>query len=75
MPKKKYNIDLAVDEREQLSQLVRRDKHSSRQVTRARILLLAADSATMNRLSPLSPVASTRSSARAVGSWKQGWGV
>ena len=46
MPKKKYNIDLSVDEREQLSQLVRRGKHSSRQVTRGRILLLAAEGAT-----------------------------
>ncbi len=46
MPKKKYNIDLSADEREQLSPLVRRGKHSSRKVTRARILLLAADSAT-----------------------------
>ena len=46
MPKKKYIIDLSADEREQLSPLVRRGKHSSRQVTRARILLLAADGAT-----------------------------
>jgi len=46
MPKKKYVIDLSADEREQLSQLVRRGKHSSRKVTRARILLLAASGAT-----------------------------
>ncbi len=46
MPKKKYIIDLSADEREQLSQLVRRGKHSSRKVTRARILLLAADGST-----------------------------
>jgi len=46
MPKKKYLVDLSVDEREQLLQLVRRGKHSSRKVTRARILLLAAKGAT-----------------------------
>lgn len=42
MPKKKYLVDLAADERESLRQLVKRGKHSSRKVTRARILLLAA---------------------------------
>jgi transposase len=46
MPKKKYIIDLSADEREQLSLMVRRGKHSSRKVTRARILLLAASGAT-----------------------------
>ena len=43
MPKKKYLVDLSADERETLLQLVRRGKHSSRKVTRARILLLASD--------------------------------
>jgi transposase len=46
MPKKKYLVDLSTEERESLRQLVRRGKHSSRKVTRARILLLAADGAT-----------------------------
>ena len=46
MPKKKYFVDLTADEREELRQLVRRGKHSSRKVTRARILLLAADGST-----------------------------
>lgn len=46
MPKKKYLVDLSDDERAQLSQLVRRGTHASRKVTRARILLLAADGAT-----------------------------
>jgi putative transposase len=46
MPKKKYLVDLSADEREELSQLVRRGKHSSRKVTRARILLLVADGST-----------------------------
>jgi transposase len=46
MPKKKYLVDLSAEEREQLRQLVRRGKHSSRKVTRARILLLAADGLT-----------------------------
>jgi len=46
MPKKKYLVDLSVDERETLRQLVSRGKHSSRKVTRARILLLAADGLT-----------------------------
>ena len=43
MPKKKYLVDLSADERDTLLQLVRRGKHSSRKVTRARILLLASD--------------------------------
>jgi transposase len=46
MPKKKYLVDLSAEEREELCQLVRRGKHSSRKVTRARILLLAADGST-----------------------------
>jgi putative transposase len=46
MPKKKYLVDLSADERETLLQLLRRGKHSSRRVTRARILLLAADGLT-----------------------------
>jgi transposase len=46
MPKKKYLVDLTADERESLRQLVRRGKHSSRKVTRARILLLATEGAT-----------------------------
>lgn len=46
MPKKKYIVDLSDDERAQLSQLVRRGTHSSRKVTRARILLKASDGAT-----------------------------
>jgi putative transposase len=43
LPKKKYIIDLTPEEREQLLQLVRRGKNSSRKVTRARILLKAKD--------------------------------
>jgi len=46
MPKKKYLVDLSPEEREELRQLVRRGKHSSRKVTRARILLLASDGST-----------------------------
>lgn len=46
MPKKKYLVDLSADERETLRQLIHRGKHSSRKVTRARILLLAADGLT-----------------------------
>jgi putative transposase len=46
MPKQKYLVDLSGDERESLRQLVRRGKHCSRRVTRARILLLAADGVT-----------------------------
>lgn len=46
MPKKKYLVDLSADERDSLLQLIRRGKHSSRKVTRARILLLASDGAT-----------------------------
>lgn len=46
MPKKKYLVDLSTDEREELRHLVKRGKHSSRKVTRARILLLAAAGST-----------------------------
>jgi transposase len=46
MPKKQYLVDLSSDERESLRQLVRRGKHSSRKVTRARILLQAAAGST-----------------------------
>ncbi len=46
MPKKKYLVDLSPEEGEELRQLIRRGKHSSRKVTRARILLLAGDDAT-----------------------------
>jgi len=46
MPKKKYLVDLSSEERDELCQLVRRGKHSSRKATRARILLLASDGAT-----------------------------
>jgi transposase len=46
MPKKKYLVDLSADERESLRQLVKRGKHSSRKVTRARLLLLASTGAT-----------------------------
>ena len=46
MPRKKYLVDLSAEELEELRQLVRRGKHSSRKVTRARILLLAADGST-----------------------------
>jgi len=43
MPKKKYVIDLSADEREQLQQLIRRGKTSSRKLIRARVLLKASD--------------------------------
>ncbi len=43
MPKKKYIIDLSTHEREQLQQLIRRGKTSARKLTRARVLLKAAD--------------------------------
>lgn len=43
MPKKKYIVDLSAEEREQLQLLVRRGKTSVRKLTRAQILLKAAD--------------------------------
>lgn len=46
MPKKKYIVDLSADEREQLQSLIRRGKTSARKLTRARILLKAADGCT-----------------------------
>lgn len=42
MAQKKYLVDLTEAERDELTQLIRSGKHSSRRVTRARILLKAA---------------------------------
>lgn len=50
MPKKKYIVDLTADEREQLLQLTKRGKPSARKVTRARILLKAADELTDDQI-------------------------
>ena len=46
MPKKKYLVDLSQDERQALLQLLRSGKHSTRKLTRARILLQADEGAT-----------------------------
>ena len=43
MPKKKYLVTLTDEERTQLEQLLRGGKTATRKVTRARILLKAAD--------------------------------
>jgi putative transposase len=43
MPAKKYHVELTVAERAALEQMLRRGKHSARRLTRARILLKAAD--------------------------------
>jgi transposase len=46
LPAKKYIVDLTADERETLLQLIRKGKPSARKVTRARILLKAAEGLT-----------------------------
>jgi transposase len=43
MPKKKYLVTLNADEREQLDHLLHSGTHATRKVTRARILLKAAE--------------------------------
>jgi transposase len=43
MPAKKYHVTLTAEERRSLEQMLRRGKHSTRRLTRARILLKAAD--------------------------------
>jgi len=43
MPKKTYLVTLADDERQELEQLLQRGTHATHKVTRARILLKAAD--------------------------------
>jgi putative transposase len=43
MPAKKHHVELTVEERLTLEQMLRRGKHSARRLTRARILLKAAD--------------------------------
>lgn len=43
MPAKKYLVELTVEERVKLEQMLRRGRHSARRLTRARILLKAAD--------------------------------
>jgi transposase len=42
MPAKKYHVALTAEERTTLEQMLRRGKHSTRRLTRARILLKAA---------------------------------
>jgi transposase len=46
MAKKKYIVDLSDTEHDELKHLIRSGKHSSRRVTRARILLKAASGCT-----------------------------
>ena len=43
MPAKKYHVDLSAQERRELEQMLRRGTHSGRKLTRARILLKAAE--------------------------------
>jgi transposase len=43
MPAKKYHVALTAEERTTLEQMLRRGKHSARRLTRARILLKAAE--------------------------------
>lgn len=43
MPKKKYHVKLTPEQHQELQQLIRRGKASARVITRARILLKAAD--------------------------------
>lgn len=43
MPEKKYTVDITDDERHHLQQLLRSGKHSARKLTRARVLLKAAE--------------------------------
>lgn len=50
MPKKKYLVDLSQQERQSLHQLLRSGKHSARKLTRARILLQAADGCTDDQI-------------------------
>lgn len=39
----RYSVDLTAEEREQAQEIIRKGKHSARKVTRAHILLMAAD--------------------------------
>jgi transposase len=50
LPEKKYIVDLTADEREQLLHLTRHGKPAARKVTRARILLKAADGLTDDQI-------------------------
>ena len=50
---KKYIIDLTADEREHLLQLIRRGKHSSRKVMRARILIKADEGFTDKQIAAM----------------------
>lgn len=47
----KYVVDLTADEREQAQDIIKKGKHSARKVTRAHILLLAADDRTDEAIS------------------------
>jgi putative transposase len=44
MPAKKYIVDCTAEEREHVLQVIQRGKHSARKITRARIVLKAAES-------------------------------
>lgn len=60
-----YLVDLTAEEREQAQDIIKKGKHSARKVTRARILLLAADDLPDEAISvalptSLSPVHRTR---------------
>ncbi len=50
MPKKKYLVDLSDEERQSLLKLLRSGKHSSRKLTRARILLQADEGFTDDQI-------------------------
>ena len=75
MPQKKYLVTLNDEEREQLEQLLHSGTHATRKVTRARILLKAAEGWEDRTIAAaLSLSGMLRSNVSANASPKRGWG-
>jgi hypothetical protein len=74
MPKKKYLVTLTDDERQQLEDLLHSGTHATRKVTRARILLKAAEGWRTTPSRQRSRSGEPRSNASANASSQRGWG-
>ena len=74
MPKKKYLVTLDAEEREQLAHLLHRGTHATRQVTRARLLLQAAEGWEDRAIAEALSVGRVPSNARARASSRRAWG-
>ena len=74
MPKKKYLVTLSNTERDTLEHLLRSGQHATRKVTRARILLKAAEGWGDEAIARALDIGRRRSNAPATALLKRGWG-